>query len=62
MLSFVVPAYNEELGIARTLTALSEAGAALGEPFEIVVADDAYITGQDGGASIVIPAGAALRA
>ncbi len=40
MLSFVVPAYNEELLIARTLAALSEAGAALGEPFEIVVADD----------------------
>ena len=41
MLSFVVPAYNEELLIGRTLAALSEAGAALGEPFEIVVADDA---------------------
>lgn len=41
MLSFVVPAYNEELLIARTLTALTEAGAALDEPFEIVVADDA---------------------
>jgi glycosyltransferase involved in cell wall biosynthesis len=41
VLSFVVPAYNEELLIARTLTALTEAGAALDEPFEIVVADDA---------------------
>jgi glycosyltransferase involved in cell wall biosynthesis len=41
VLSFVVPAYNEELLIARTLAALTEAGAALDEPFEIVVADDA---------------------
>jgi glycosyltransferase involved in cell wall biosynthesis len=41
MLSFVVPAYNEELLIARTLRSLHDAGSALGEPFEIVVADDA---------------------
>ena len=41
VISFIVPAYNEELLIARTLRAMNDAGAALGEPFEIVVADDA---------------------
>jgi glycosyltransferase involved in cell wall biosynthesis len=39
--SFIVPAYNEELLIGRTLRALRDAGAVLGRPFEIVVADDA---------------------
>jgi glycosyltransferase involved in cell wall biosynthesis len=41
VVSFIVPAYNEELLVARTLQALNDAGTALGEPFEIVVADDA---------------------
>jgi len=41
VLSFIVPAYDEERLIARTLASLFEAGAALGEPFEVVVADDA---------------------
>ncbi len=41
MISFVVPAFNEELLIGRTLAALRDAGEASGEPFEIVVADDA---------------------
>lgn len=41
MVSFVVPAYNEEAFIGRTLAALREAGAELAQPFEIVVADDA---------------------
>jgi glycosyltransferase involved in cell wall biosynthesis len=41
MISFVVPAYNEEALLGRTLSALAAAGAALGEPFEVVVADDA---------------------
>jgi glycosyltransferase involved in cell wall biosynthesis len=40
VISFVVPAYNEERLIGRTLDALRAAGEALGEPFEIVVADD----------------------
>lgn len=40
MISFVVPAYNEEGLIGRTLDALTDAGTALGLPFEIVVADD----------------------
>jgi len=40
MLSFIVPAHDEELLIGATLHALDAAGRALGEPFEIVVADD----------------------
>lgn len=41
MTSFVVPAYNEEALLGRTVAALGDAGRALGEPFEVVVADDA---------------------
>jgi glycosyltransferase involved in cell wall biosynthesis len=41
MISFIIPAYNEELLLGRTLKALHNAARALGEPFEIVVADDA---------------------
>jgi glycosyltransferase involved in cell wall biosynthesis len=36
-----VPAYNEEPLLGHTLSALTSAGKALLEPFEIVVADDA---------------------
>ena len=41
MISFIVPAYNEEALIGRTLDALNRAAESIGEPFEIVVADDA---------------------
>ena len=41
MISFVIPAYNEEQLLGRTLTALTTAAQALGRPFEIVVVDDA---------------------
>jgi len=41
MISFVVPAFNEEASIARTLAALQEAATSLAEPFEILVVDDA---------------------
>ena len=41
MISFVVPAYNEEGLIGRTLDALNRAGQNLVEPYEIVVVDDA---------------------
>jgi glycosyltransferase involved in cell wall biosynthesis len=40
-LSFIVPAYNEERAIGATLAAIGAAVAALGEPCEIIVADDA---------------------
>ena len=41
MISFIVPAYNEEALIGRTLEAIDQAGRCAGEPYEIVVADDA---------------------
>jgi len=41
VLSFVVPAYNEELTILGTLTSIHEAMKAVGGEYEIVVADDA---------------------
>jgi glycosyltransferase involved in cell wall biosynthesis len=41
MISFIIPAYNEEQLLGRTLTALNAAARALSQPFEIVVVDDA---------------------
>jgi glycosyltransferase involved in cell wall biosynthesis len=41
MISFIIPAYNEETLLGHTLTALKAAAQAVGEPFEIVVVDDA---------------------
>ena len=41
MISFVVPAYNEEKYLAATLRSIHEAAKAVGQPYEIVVADDA---------------------
>lgn len=41
MISFIVPAYNEELLLGRTLDAIGAAAQATGEPFEMIVVDDA---------------------
>jgi glycosyltransferase involved in cell wall biosynthesis len=41
MISFIVPAYNEELLLAETLRAIQAAAAGAGEPCEILVVDDA---------------------
>jgi len=41
MISFIVPAYNEERVLGATLDALHAAAGAVGEPYELVVADDA---------------------
>ena len=41
MISFIIPAYNEELELPATLAAIHEAARASGQPHEIVVADDA---------------------
>ncbi|MBJ7475717.1 MAG: glycosyltransferase [Polynucleobacter sp.] len=41
MISFIVPAFNEELCLAATLKALHVAGHASNQAYEIVVADDA---------------------
>ena len=40
-LSFIVPAFNEEIELPATLRALHAAAAASGEEFEIIVVDDA---------------------
>lgn len=41
MISFIIPAFNEEQHLGRTLRAINDAGRALGEEFEVIVADDA---------------------
>jgi glycosyltransferase involved in cell wall biosynthesis len=41
MISFIVPAHNEEALLGRTLAALHDAVGTLGQPYEIIVADDA---------------------
>jgi glycosyltransferase involved in cell wall biosynthesis len=58
MLSFVVPAYNEEKYLGPTLASIHEAALAVGEPYEIVVADDASTdatsrVAEAGGARVV---------
>ena len=55
MLSFVVPAHNESQMIGETVRRLHEAGAAAGEPYEIVVVDDAS---TDDTAALAVRAGA----
>ena len=40
MLSFIVPAYNEELELPSTLSAIRAAADANSEPYEIIVVDD----------------------
>jgi glycosyltransferase involved in cell wall biosynthesis len=40
MISFIVPAHNEEALLGTTLAALHDAGRAVGDPYEIVVAND----------------------
>jgi glycosyltransferase involved in cell wall biosynthesis len=41
MISFVIPAHNEERYIGATLRSVAASAAATGEPFEVVVVDDA---------------------
>jgi glycosyltransferase involved in cell wall biosynthesis len=41
MLSFIIPAYNEELVVGRTIQSIHDAARSLRVPYEIVVADDA---------------------
>jgi len=40
MISFIIPAHNEELLLARTLQAIDAAARPLGLPFEVIVVDD----------------------
>jgi glycosyltransferase involved in cell wall biosynthesis len=41
VISFIIPAHNEELLLGRTLRPLPAAARAAGEPFEAIVVDDA---------------------
>lgn len=41
MISFIIPAYNEEFELPETLSAIHKAAAGVGVPYEILVADDA---------------------
>jgi glycosyltransferase involved in cell wall biosynthesis len=58
MISFVVPAYNEEKCLAATLESIHAAARDVGDPYEIVVADDASTDAtpqiaEEGGARVV---------
>jgi glycosyltransferase involved in cell wall biosynthesis len=55
VISFIVPAYNEEKYLAATLASIHAAAKAVGEPYEIVVADDGS---TDGTAALAERAGA----
>lgn len=57
MISFIVPAYNEEQLIGATLKALDSAAKGLNEAFEIIVVDDAS---DDQTAAIARSAGARI--
>jgi len=41
MISFIVPAHNEQAYLGRTLQAIHESARAVGQPYEIVVSNDA---------------------
>ena len=55
MISFIVPAYNEEHELSDTLTAIRVAASGATQPYEIIVADDAS---TDATAEIASAAGA----
>ena len=41
MISFIVPAHNEEACLGRTLEAIHESASATGQPYEVIVVNDA---------------------
>jgi glycosyltransferase involved in cell wall biosynthesis len=55
MISFIVPAYNEEVELLRTLSAIRAAAANVAQPSEIIVVDDAS---TDATATVALQAGA----
>ena len=57
MISFIVPAYNEEQCLLETIDALHQAGLASGETYEVLVIDDGS---TDNTAAIAVQHGAIL--
>src|SRR5262252_6404729 len=57
MLSFIIPAHNEEFELARTLGAIRSAVSNVNQPYEIIVVDDAS---TDATAEIASEAGATV--
>jgi glycosyltransferase involved in cell wall biosynthesis len=55
MISFIVPAYNEELLVGRTLGAIHAAAREVGSPYEVIVVDDGS---TDGTAQVAAACGA----
>ncbi len=55
MLSFVIPAHNEEVCLPRTLTVLAEAARQVGREYEVIVVNDAS---TDRTREIALPHGA----
>src|SRR5213080_48078 len=55
MISFIVPAYNEELELSSTIAAIHAAVSGAGQPYEIIVVDDAS---TDATAKVAAAAGA----
>lgn len=58
MISFIVPAHDEEAWIGRCVAAIRRSGYKVGEPYEVIVVDDASTdsTGRiaaDGGARVI---------
>jgi glycosyltransferase involved in cell wall biosynthesis len=45
MISFIIPAHNEELLLGRTLQSINAAANQSGKPFEVIVVDDASTDG-----------------
>jgi cellulose synthase/poly-beta-1,6-N-acetylglucosamine synthase-like glycosyltransferase len=41
MMSFIVPAHNEQSCLGRTLKAIHESARSIGQPYEVIVVDDA---------------------
>src|SRR6266404_2121031 len=59
MISFIIPAYNEEHELSKTLAAIRTAASGTAQPYEIIVVDDAS---TDATPEIALRAGAKVIA
>ncbi len=59
MISFIIPAYNEELELSSTIASIRVAASGMTQPYEIIVVDDAS---TDATAKLATQAGARVRA